>query len=108
MAAAAALASCTQNAGTLGFASAKNLDMNYPGGYNTSTVAAVKGTDSRSVIFGFPTGTPSASAAIEDAMEKAGPNCVGLRNVKVKTGFYTLWIYGSTWFSAKGTPVYKK
>ena len=47
--------------------------------------------------------------AIDDAIRKGGPNCVGLSDVVIDSYFWVIpYIYGKTGVTVKGYPILKK
>ena len=61
------------------------------------------------VIIFFPTGIPDMKEAIDNAIEKNGPNCVGLANATLeRKWFYIPFIYGQESFVAEGDPIMRK
>lgn len=109
LAAVTLMPSCVYRLADLTFASTKNVDMNSPDGYVTSTNARVTGKDTAHIIIAFPTGNASPKEAIDQAIEKAGMNCVGLSNAVLYGSFwYIPYVYGQEWYKVEGDPVFKK
>ena len=100
--------SCVQRIADLTFMSTKNVDMNHPGGYYTAPNQRSEGVDTAHIIVCFPTRIPNVKEAVDRAIEKNGPTCIGLSNMKLEHGFwYIPYIYGREYFKATGDPVYK-
>lgn len=102
-------ASCSHRLADLTIASTKNMDLKHMAGYTTNYNTRTKGEDKKHIIIIFPTGEPNMKEAIDDAIEKNGPSCVGLSNVTLEQkSWYIPWIYGQISFVAEGDPIYRK
>ena len=79
-------------------------------GYRTETNKRFAGKDTQHIIIFFPTKQYiSWKDPVDDAIEAAGPDCVGLSNVVVEQGgWYIPFIYGQNWVKIDGDPIYKK
>lgn len=90
-------------------ASTKNMDLKHTAGYTTTYNVRSKGEDKKHIIVFFPTGIPDMKEAIDNAIEKNGPNCVGLSNATLeRKWFYIPFIYGQESFVAEGDPIMRK
>ncbi|MDO5473367.1 MAG: hypothetical protein Q4F35_08530 [Akkermansia sp.] len=104
---AAVLTSCSTRIGDFTLVSTKNIDITK----STYKIAPsrVKGVDKKHMIICFPTGTPNAKEAIDQAIEAAGPNCVGLSDAVIDHTFWWIpYIYGQVYYEAEGNPIMKK
>ena len=96
--------SCTTRVADLTVASTKNMDLKHTAGYTTTYNVRSKGEDKKHV-----TGIPDMKEAIDNAIEKNGPNCVGLANATLeRKWFYIPFIYGQESFVAEGDPIMRK
>ena len=87
----------------------KNMDLKHTAGYTTTYNVRSKKKKKKHVIIFFPTGIPDMKEAIDNAIEKNGPNCVGLANATLeRKWFYIPFIYGQESFVAEGDPIMRK
>ncbi|MCC8148516.1 hypothetical protein [Akkermansia sp.] len=101
--------SCTNRLADLTVASTKNMDLKHTAGYTTNYNVRSKGEDKKHIVLFFPTGFPNVKEAIDNAIEKNGPNCVGLTNATLEEKwFYIPFIYGQISFVAEGDPIMRK
>ena len=101
--------SCTTRVADLTVASTKNMDLKHTAGYTTTYNVRSKGEDKKHIIIFFPTGIPDMKEAIDNAIEKNGPNCVGLSNATLERKWlYIPFIYGQESFVAEGDPIMRK
>lgn len=101
--------SCTNRLADLTVASTKNMDLKHVAGYTTNYNVRSRGEDKKHWILIFPTGIPDVKEAIDEAIEKNGPNCVGLSNATlVEKWWYIPFIYGQYSFVAEGDPIMRK
>ena len=105
----ALLPSCVYRLADLTFVSTKNIDINHPDGYVTSSNSRTVGKDTMHVVCVFPITSTNPKEAIDKAVEQCGTNCVGLSNVVLHRGWwYIPYIYGQEWYKVEGDPVFKK
>lgn len=101
--------SCTQRLCDFTVASTKNMDLKHAAGYTTSYNVRSKGEDRKHIIFFIPTGIPNMKEAIDRAIEKNGPQCVGLANATLEEKWwYIPLIYGQVSYIIEGDPVMRK
>lgn len=107
--AALSLSSCTTRLMDLTLTSSKNFDLSNSKGYTVASNSRARGSDTKQIIFIFPSGTPSIKEAMDRAIEKAGDKAVALSNMTLEsTSWYIPLIYGRVTFTVEGDPVYKK
>ncbi len=90
--------------------STKNIDLNNPQGYVTSTNGRVKGKTTRHFVCLIPLGWLKLNYedAVDDAIQKNGSNCVGLSNAVFQAESWSALFYGQDSIVVEGDPIYKK
>ena len=66
----------------------------------------IKGEDIASMIFIFPTGTPTVNKALEKAM-KSEQDILALINVDIYTYYFFGFFYDRIGYIVEGTPIYR-
>lgn len=103
-----ALCSCTQDMGTYTAICPKPIDTKAHYYTSNDSIEGKEVAVHHVIIVPITTGAKWQDA-VSRAMEKAGPNCVGLANVNFKNSFWWIpYIYGQTSYTAKGNPIYKR
>lgn len=102
-------ASCSNRIGDWTVASTKNMDLKHIQGYTTQYNARTKGECRHHYIILFRTGLPDLKEPLDRAIEKNGPNCVGLANVTMTNKWwYIPFLYGQDIYIAEGDPIFRK
>lgn len=100
------LSACTTRVADVTVVSTKNMDLKHVAGYTTNYNVRSKGEDLKHIIIFFPTGVPDVKEAIDNAIEKNGPRCVGLANATIsRKSFYIPLLYGQEAFVVEGDPI---
>ena len=103
------MASCSSRLGDFTMISTRNIDLNRVEGHRVDNTKRIEGEDVGSIIVCIPTRSPNMKEAIDDAIRKGGPNCVGLSDVVIDSYFWVIpYIYGKTGVTVKGYPILKK
>lgn len=102
------LPSCSVRLMDMTVVTTKNIDLNNPQGYVTSTNGRVKGKTTRHVVCLIPLGGLNYKDAVDDAIQKNGSDCVGLSNAVLRAEGWSLILYGQNSIVVEGDPIYKK
>ncbi len=105
----AGLCSCSSRLGDFTMISTRNIDLNRIDGYKVDTTQRIEGEDIGHIIIVFPTRTPNIKEAIDDAIRKGGPDCVGVSDAVIDDYWWWVpYIYGRSGVTVKGYPILKK
>lgn len=88
--------------------STKNIDMNHAAGYTVDTSKRITGEDHAWMIYVIPLRNANMKSATDNAIEKAGKDCVALTDVVVESYNWTAILFGKVGIEVTGNPVYKK
>ena len=96
---------------TNGVASTRDIEFErHDKGYRVDYTREIRGYDRAHIVWLIPLGgSISPEAAIDKALDKVtGQVPVGLASARVRCRwFYVPFVYGQTWYSAEGYPIYE-
>lgn len=101
--------SCSTRVGDMTVVSTKNMDIKHLAGYTTEYNKRTTGEYHKHILIFFYNGFLDMKEPIDRAIEKNGPNCVGLANVTITNRWwYIPFIYGQDSYIVEGDPIFRK
>ncbi len=103
------LSSCSTRIATFSVASTRNFDFTAAGNYQVDTEKTISNFDGQyRTLFLFSFSEAHMKEAMEGAIKKAGPGCVGIADATMRRGFIFTGIMNVFWYSVEGNPIYRR
>ncbi len=105
------LSSCSTRIATLSVASTRNFDFTAAANYQVDTEQTVSNFDGEytvPILFFSTFQEAHMKEAMEGAIKKAGPGCVGIANAAIRRGYIFTGLMNVFWYSVEGNPIYRR
>ncbi len=100
------LSSCSTRIASFSVASTRNFDFTASGSYHVDTERTVSNMDGEyTFLFLFDFSEANMKEAMEGAIRKSGPGCMGLADAVVRRGHIFTGICNVFWYSVEGNPI---
>ncbi len=103
------LSSCSTRIATFSVASTRNFDFTATGNYQVDeekTVSNFDGQYNFLILFTFK--EDHMKEAMEGAIKKAGPGCIGIADATMRRGSFYSGLVNVFWYSVEGNPIYRR